>query len=65
MATAQDKQRIMVTLTTSQVERVDEIAAETGVSRSAVVALALAQWLDGWSLDRGGEGQKISQGTQI
>ena len=50
MATAQDKQRIMVTLTTSQVERVDEIAAETGVSRSAVVALALAQWLDGWSL---------------
>lgn len=54
MATAQDKQRIMVTLTTSQVEQVDAIATETGVSRSAVVALALAQWLGGWSLpDRG------------
>lgn len=59
------KQRIMITLTESQVKRVDAIADETGVSRSAVVALALAQWLDGWSLDRGGEGRKISQGTQI
>lgn len=48
MATAKDKQRVMVTLTTKQVEQLQEIADETGVSRSAIVSLALSQWLRGW-----------------
>lgn len=48
MSTAKDKQRVMVTLTTRQVEQLDAIADETGVSRSAVVSLALSQWLRGW-----------------
>ena len=50
MATAKDKQRIMVTLTTRQVEQLDAIADETGVSRSGIVSLALSQWLRGWSM---------------
>lgn len=50
MATAKDKQRIMVTLTTRQVEQLDAIAEETGVSRSGIVSLALSQWLRGWSM---------------
>lgn len=49
MSTAKDKQRVMVTLTTNQVEQLDAIAEETGVSRSAVVSLALSQWLRGWT----------------
>lgn len=50
MTTAKDKQRVMVTLTTKQVEQLDTIAAETGVSRSGIVSLALSQWLRGWKL---------------
>lgn len=50
MATAKDKRRVMVTLTARQVEQLDEIAEETGVSRSGIVSLALAQWLNGWQL---------------
>lgn len=50
MATAKDKQRVMVTLTTRQVEQLDAIAEETGVSRSGIVSLALSQWLRGWSM---------------
>jgi len=49
MATATDKQRVMVTLTARQVAQIDEIAAETGVSRSGIVSLALSQWLRGWT----------------
>ena len=48
MSTAKDKQRVMVTLTTKQVEQLDTIADETGVSRSGIVSLALSQWLRGW-----------------
>jgi len=57
VSTAKDKQRVMVTLTTRQVEQLDAIAEETGVSRSAVVSLALSQWLRGWTPpeDEGGE----------
>ena len=43
------KQRIMVTLTTRQIEQLDAIATETGVSRSGIVSLALSQWLRGWN----------------
>lgn len=50
MPTAKDKARVMVTLTTRQLEQVDRIVQETGVSRSGVVSLALSQWLTGWSL---------------
>ena len=50
MTTAKDKQRVMVTLTTKQVEQLDTITAETGVSRSGIVSLALSQWLRGWKL---------------
>lgn len=53
MAIAEDKQRVMVTLTTKQVEQIDAIADETGVSRSAVVSLALSQWLRGWNMPEG------------
>ena len=49
MPTAKDKQRVMVTLTAQQVEKLDAIAAETGVSRSGTVSLALSQWLRGWN----------------
>lgn len=49
MPTAKDKQRVMVTLTAQQVERLDAIADETGVSRSGTVSLALSQWLRGWA----------------
>ena len=52
MATAKDKQRVMVTLTTKQVEQLQAIADETGVSRSAIVSLALSQWLTGWKLPK-------------
>ena len=55
MSTAKDKQRVMVTLTTQQVEQLDAIADETGVSRSAVVSLALSQWLRGWKLQEDSE----------
>lgn len=48
MSTATEKQRIMVTLTTRQVQQLDAIADETGVSRSGIVSLALSQWLRGW-----------------
>lgn len=50
MATANDKTRIMVTLTARQVEALDAIVKETGASRSAVVSLALSQWLAGWKM---------------
>ena len=50
MTTAKDKQRVMVTLTTRQVQKLDAIAEETGVSRSGIVSLALSQWLKGWKL---------------
>lgn len=55
MATATDKQRVMVTLTTRQVEQLDAIAAETGVSRSGIVSLALSQWLRGWEPPKSAE----------
>ena len=48
MATAKEKQRVMVTLTARQVAQLDAIAEETGVSRSGIVSLALSQWLRGW-----------------
>lgn len=55
MPTAKDKQRIMVTLTAQQVEKLDAIAEETGVSRSGIVSLALSQWLRGWTPPEDGE----------
>lgn len=48
MATAKEKQRVMVTLTARQVAQLDAIAEETGVSRSGIISLALSQWLRGW-----------------
>lgn len=56
MSTAKDKQRVMVTLTTRQVQKLDAIAEETGVSRSGIVSLALSQWLTGWKLPDGEKG---------
>ena len=50
MATAPDKTRVMVTLTRRQVEALDAIVRETGVSRSGVVSLAISQWLAGWQM---------------
>lgn len=50
VTTAKDKQRVMVTLTMRQVEQLDAISDETGVSRSGIVSLALSQWLRGWKM---------------
>lgn len=45
---AEDTTRVMVTVTESQRLRLDAVCNETGVSRSAVLALALADWLSDW-----------------
>lgn len=51
MATAPDKTRVMVTLTRRQVDALDAIVRETGVSRSALISVALSQWLAGWKAE--------------
>lgn len=43
-----DTTRVMVTLTTAQVERLGRITDETGVSRSSVMSLALSDYLAKW-----------------
>lgn len=43
---ATEKKRIMVSLTEDQVKRLEEACAETGLSKSAIVSLALTDWLD-------------------
>ena len=55
MPTRPEKQRVMVTLTAQQVQKLDAIAEETGVSRSGIVSLALSQWLRGWNPPEDGE----------
>lgn len=42
---AQDRERVMVTLTASQVRQLDEVCEETGASRSQTIAIALYEWL--------------------
>lgn len=43
-----ENQRVMVTITEAQAERLDRITAETAVSRSAVLSLALSDYLAKW-----------------
>lgn len=45
MAKQQETQRVMVTLTASQLARLDATCAETGASRSQTIAIALYEWL--------------------
>lgn len=44
-----NKQRVMVTLTASQVRQLDAVTAETAVSRSSILSIALSEWLAVWS----------------
>ena len=41
----QGTQRVMVTLTASQVAQLDAACSETGASRSQPIAIALYEWL--------------------
>lgn len=45
MALSQDKVRVNVAFTKEQLERLDALRAESGLSRSAIVALAVSEWL--------------------
>ena len=41
---AEDKKRIMVSLTETQIQKLEAVAKETGLSKSAIMALALSDW---------------------
>ncbi len=42
---AEEKKRVMVSLTVEQVEKLEAVCKETGLSKSAIVALALSDWI--------------------
>lgn len=43
---ATEKKRVMVSLTPEQAKRLDAVCAETGLTKTAVMVLALVDWLD-------------------
>lgn len=45
MAQTDEKMRINASFTKEQVEKIDEFRQNNGLSRSAVVALAVSEWL--------------------
>lgn len=40
-----EKKRVMVSLTKEQVEKLEAACKETGLSKSAIVAVALSDWI--------------------
>lgn len=42
---AEEKKRVMVSLIVEQVEKLEAVCKETGLSKSVVVALALGDWI--------------------
>lgn len=45
MAVKEDKTRVQVTLPIDAVEQLDALRADSGLTRSAMIALAVADWL--------------------
>lgn len=45
MAVSEGKVRVNVAFTKEQLEKLDALRAESGLSRSAIVALAVSEWL--------------------
>ncbi|HHW9824864.1 TPA: CopG family transcriptional regulator [Staphylococcus aureus] len=47
MTVSKNKQRLMVSLTKKQVELLNDLAREKGFSKSAIIALALEEYMKG------------------
>lgn len=60
---AESKQRVMVTLTAQQVEKLDRVTDATAVSRSSILSLALTDWLARWERTQDATAEH-SQGTK-
>ena len=41
----EEKKRVMVTLTSTMVEKLEEVSKETGLSKSALIAVAISDWM--------------------
>lgn len=46
MSVSKDKNRIMVSLTKTQIEKIDKIAKDIGITKSGVIAIAIMQYIN-------------------